>query len=248
MSHEYRFHIADSFTPETFPMERLADYLAELAKLLGEPRHVHFREVRTGSTQLIASIDDSVRIKVRDRVQAVREGGGPKDAQKAFAAIDEMLRRDNASGELSGESGAVVVPFPGRNRAELIAFGPIKQDGTLDGQIVRIGGQDDTVHVFLRDGSVVHTGLFTTPEVARRLAVHFLGATLRLRGVGTWFRAGDGTWELKKFKISDFEALDETPLLDVVRSLRNVKGSEWGEVPDPVRALLEERHGSGDAH
>lgn len=248
MSQEYRFRIADSFTPETLPMERLAEYMAELAKLLGEQKNVHFQEIRAGSAQLIASIDDSARFKVRDRVQAVREGRGPKDAQKAFLAIDEMLRKDNASGELVGESGGIIVTFPGRNQAEPTTFGPIKQDGTLDGQIIRIGGQDDTVHVFLRDGSVVHTGLVTSPEVARRLAVHFLGATLRLRGVGTWFRTSEGAWELRKFKINDFEVLDETPLLDVVRSLRNVKGSEWSEVPDPVRALLEERHGGGDAH
>jgi hypothetical protein len=159
-----------------------------------------------------------------------------------------MLYKDNAAGSLAGDAGAVVIAFPGRARAEPLVFGPFRQDGTLDGQVIRVGGTDDIVPVHLRDGAVIHTGLFAESDLARHIAQHFHGPTLRMHGTGTWFRAVDGTWELRSFKISSFDVLDETPLVEVVGALRNVKGNGWNEVPDPIRALLGERHVEGDAH
>lgn len=245
---EYRFTIADSFTPETLPMERLAEYVAAFAKLLGEQQNVHFRSVEAGSAVLVATIDPPAEPKVRDRVVAVRDGAGPRDARKAFADLDEMLRKDNATGALSDGTGRVVIPFPGRNRPEPLVYGPFRQDGTIDGQLIRVGGKDETVPVHLRDGAIIHTGLVCTPEIARQIAPHLYGPMLRAHGTGTWFRTGAGEWELRNFRINDFEILDDTPLLTVMGNLRKVKGSDWNTVPDPVRALLAERHGDEGAH
>lgn len=245
---QYRFTIADSFTPETLPMERLGEYVATLAKLLGEQTNVHFLGVEAGSAVLVATIDPPAQPKVRERVLAVRDGGGPSDARKAFAELDEMLRKDNATGILSDGPGGVVIPFPGRNRPEPLVYGPFREDGTIDGQLIRVGGKDKTVPVHLRDGAVIHTGLVCTPEIARRIAAHLYGPTLRVHGTGTWFRTGAGVWELRSFRINDFEVLDDAPLLTVVGNLRKVKGSDWNTVPDPVRALLAERHGDEGAH
>lgn len=148
---EYRFTIADSFTIETLPMERLAEYIAGLAKLLGEQANVHFRGVGAGSAVLVAAVDPPAQPKVRERVLMVRDGGGPGDARKAFADLDEMLRKDNATGTLSDDPGGVVVPFPGRDRPEPVVCGPFREDGTIDGQLIRVGGKDQTVPVHLRD-------------------------------------------------------------------------------------------------
>jgi hypothetical protein len=245
---EYRFTIADSFTPETLPMERLADYIAAFAKLLGEQANVHFRSIEPGSAVLVAAIDRPAQVKVRERVVAVRDGDGPSDARKAFADLDEMLRKDNATGALRDGAADVVIQFPGRNRPEPLVYGPFRQGGTIDGQLIRVGGKDETVPVHLRDGAIIHTGLVCTPETARRIAPHLYGPTLRLHGTGTWFRTGAGAWELRSFRINDFEVLDDAPLLEVVGALRKVKGSDWGTVPDPVRALFAERHGDEGAH
>jgi hypothetical protein len=245
---EYRFTIADSFTPETLPMERLGEYVAALAKLLGEQRNVHFQGIEAGSAVLVAFIDPPAQPKVRERVLAVRDGGGPSEARRAFADLDDLLRKDNATGTLSDRPGGVVIPFPGRNRPEPLVYGPFREDGTIDGQLIRVGGRDETVPVHLRDGAIIHTGLVCTPEVARRIAPYLYGPTLRVHGTGTWVRNGAGMWELLRFRISDFEILDDAPLLTVVGNLRKVKGSDWSAVPDPVRALLAERHGDEGAH
>ena len=244
MSTNYRFRIADSFTPETLPMERLAEYMAALAKLLGEPHGVHFDDVREGSAVLVAKVDVPAQPKVRERVYRLKSGDAPPDVVKAFHDLDELLRKDNATGELSSDNSGVVVSFPGRNKQLPLTFGPFKQDGSLEGQVVRIGGTDDTVPVHLRDGEIIHIGQ-TTPETARQIAPNLYGPTLRVHGTGTWFRDGDGAWLLKSFKISSFEVLDDADLDKVVGALRRVKGSTWNEVPDPVRELLEERHGRG---
>jgi hypothetical protein len=247
MNGEYLFRIADSYTSATIPMERLAEYITGLARLLGEFVQVHFVGIEEGSVQLKAKVDEPARLKVRDRLRAVRDGDGPEDARKAYGVLDDMLRVDNASGDLADDERAVVIAFPGRRRPEPLVFGPFKQDGTLDGQLYRIGGKDETKHVAIRDGAVEFTGLETNEEVALRLRHHLFGATLRFHGEGTWFRHANGSWELKRFKIRDFEELDDSPLADVVASLRKVKGSTWGDVPDPVRELLEDRYGNGGA-
>ncbi|MBB4199947.1 hypothetical protein CCR94_10830 [Rhodoblastus sphagnicola] len=74
------------------------------------------------------------------------------------------------------------------------------------------------------------------------------GPALRFHDEGTWVRHGDGAWELRHFKIKNFEELEDRPLSQVVASPRKVKGSAWPEVPDPVRSLLEDRYGNEDAN
>jgi hypothetical protein len=248
MSNEYKFRIADSYTPDTLPMERLAEYMAAFARLLGEPKNVHFQTLKLGSAVLVAKVDSPALPKVRERVLHARNADAPQDVLRAFNDLDEMLRSDNATGELIGEQSAVVLPFPGKSRPAPLTFGPFKQEGSLDGQLIRVGGKDETVPIHLRDGPVIHTGLSTSPEIARRIAPHYLGPTLRVFGNGTWFRDGNGVWTLRAFKITDFEVLDDTRLRDVVDRIHQVKGSTWNEVPDPVRQLLEERHGDGSAN
>ena len=248
MQGEYRFHIADSFTPETLPMLRLAEYVAPLARLLGEPNDVHFQGIEPGSAVLVARVDILARPKVSARLTAVRNGVGPVDAQRAVQALDDLLRKDNGSGTLYDETGGIVIAFPGRDRPEPLVYGPFRQDGTLDGQLLRIGGRDETVPVHLRDGEVIRTGLHCSPELARRIAAHFLGPTLRLRGTGKWIRASNGDWLLQEFRIVDFEVLDDAPLTAVVSDLRALPGSEWGNLVDPVRILLEDRIGDRGEH
>jgi hypothetical protein len=246
---EYRFVIDGAYTPATLPMERLAEYMRALADLLGEKTQVHFKSVDKGSAVLVADVEDPAEPKVWHRVTGVRSGSAPAEVMKAFHVLDEFLREDNARGRLLESSNDnEMLSFPGRDRPEPIAYGPFKQDGTLDGEVIRVGGKDETIPVNLRDGPVIHTKLSTTREIARRLAKHLFEGVVRVHGTGVWYRGGDGTWELLSFKIVDFELLDDAPLGDVVERLRKTPGNEWGEVPDPVRELLERRHGDGEPH
>ncbi len=125
-------------------------------------------------------------------------------------------------------------------------FGPFRQVGHIDGKAYRIEGKDDTKHVGVRDGDRDYGSLVTTEEVALRLRHMLWEKTLRFHGAGTWIRHGSGAWELKSFRIHDFEVLDEAPLDEIVKRLRAVPGSELKTVPDAVQRLLADRH-EGDA-
>ena len=46
--HEYRF-VIDACNPDTLPMSRLAEYMGELARLLGSPDQVHFVRLEGGA-------------------------------------------------------------------------------------------------------------------------------------------------------------------------------------------------------
>lgn len=222
--------------------------MTAVAQLLGEQSHVHFKAVESGSTALKAEVETPAVPKVKKRIHAIGMGDAPKDALKAYDQLDEMLRDDNAIGRLEGPGGATIIPFPGRNRPEPLIYGPVKQDGYLDGQIYRIGGKDATIHVSIRDGERDFTRLETDTLVAQELGQFLLSEPLRFYGLGTWYRFGSGEWELRRFKIDSFEVLDETKLSDSFQKLRSVEGSLWSQISDPIKKLLDERHNSEDAN
>ncbi|WP_442580564.1 hypothetical protein ACSBOB_00735 [Mesorhizobium sp. ASY16-5R] len=239
----YTFRITESFTPTTIPMARLAEYMAEYAKLLGESKGVHFDRIVDQSVGVVAVVEDPCAVRVQIRLHAVERGDGPDDAARAMKRLDDMLAADNAVGELLHE-GDRIIAFPGRNRAVRQFFGPFTQVGAIEGEVIRIGGQDDTIHVHLRDGDHVHTACVTTHEIGRQLGHYLLGPIVRVLGEGRWVRYPDGQWELRQFRIRGFEVLGDDDLPTLVSRLRAVPGNKWDEVSNPVETVLDERGGN----
>lgn len=248
MTDQYVFHISDSYTPETIPMERLAEYMGALAKLLGETASVHFSEVFDASTALRAEVDSPAQPKVHERISGLRTGDPAPDVAKAFNVLDEMLRKDNAYGSLTegDQPGAVVIAFPGKKKPLPAPFGPFRQEGSLDGRVYRIGGKDATKHVAIGDGDR-EFNLETNEALALELRHHLFGETLRFHGTGIWYRQAGGEWELRKFKVISFDVLEDTPLQDVIARLRSAP-SDLRRLDDPSKQLLEDRHGSESKH
>jgi len=244
---EYKFRI-DAYTPETLPMERLAEYMADLAKVLGEPASVHFVRLDHGSTVLVQSIDEEAEPKVRHRVRMVCSGDGPPDALQAYNRINRRLLDDNAIGTLSDDKDTNVINFPGRELAEPVTFGAFNQVGSLDGQLIRIGGVRERVPVILQASDGRRFNCQATRELAKTIAQYFLGPELRVHGEGRWHRDKIGTWQLDRFTIASFERLDGEPLSAVVARLRDVQGGEWQEMEDPWAELAGERNGPSEVH
>lgn len=237
---EYRLKI-DVFTPETLPMQRLSLYMAELAKLLGEPERVHFVELAKGSAVLVANIEEPAYPKVFARVSDVRKGVGDPDALKAEKRLDDLLAEDGAVGQLLDQQGAQIIEFPGRTRPKPLRYGPFREDGVLEGLIIRVGGKDDSVPVWLRDGASIHK-CTASLEIARQLAPYLLTDTLiRVRGSGKWMREQDGSWVMDRFDIQGIDVLDDAPLPDVIKRLQAIEGAAWGD--DPIADLTRLRRG-----
>ena len=243
--HEYRF-VIDACSPDTLPMSRLAEYMGELARLLGSPDQVHFVRSEGGSTVLVQSVEPEAAPDVRERLHSLQHDNPPDDAAKAFTNLIRYLAGDNAMGILQEGGSAKVLRFPGCEEPAPVTFGAFSQTGVLDGVLIRIGGRDETVPAHRRDGETIHL-CNTTREMAKRLAVHLYGPPLRVHGDGRWARDADGCWVLKRFNITSFDELDDAPLGEVAQRLRDVEGSGWKEIEDPTAELrhlrgLEEAH------
>ncbi len=240
MGKERRFKI-DVYTPETLPMERLAEYMLQFAKLLGEPEHVHFIDVNAGSAVLRARVEEVVLSKVERRLSEASRGQGDVVALKALQSLDDMLAEDNAVGQLLDDGGAEIIAFPGRNRPKPLEYGPIREDGVLEGMIIKVGGKGLSVPIWLQDGEAVYKNCTARRPLARKLAKHYDAGLLRVSGSGSWMRLATGAWLMRSFEIKDFEVLDDAPLADVIKRLHGVEGSDWGD--DPLSDLARLRTG-----
>lgn len=244
---QYRFKI-DVFTVASLPMSRLAEYMAGFATLLGEREHVHFLGLESGSAVLVFSIEWPAVPTVEDRVARVSRGDGPKDAMQAARHIDNLLAKDGAVGVLIAPNRTNVIEFGGRTRPNPMRYGPFREMGSLDGRIIRIGGRDDTIPVWLKNGDVQYHCTVRGEDVARRLACYYLNGTVRVHGSGKWLREDNGTWQLEQFDITDFEVLDDSPMTDVVGRLQSIEGSAWHESDDALSDILGLRRDDRDRH
>lgn len=237
-----RFKI-DVYTPETLPMERLAEYMLQFAKLLGEPERVHFIDVERGSAILRARIEEVAVSRVERRLSDVSHGQGDPTALRAFQALDDMLANDNAVGQVLDENGAEVIAFRGRNRPKPLEYGPFREDGVLEGIVIKIGGKGASVPIWLQDRETVHKNCSARRPLARKLAKYYDAGILRVSGNGSWMRLATGAWLMRSFEIKHFEVLDDAPLADVIKRLHDVEGADWGD--DPIADLKRFRTGEG---
>ena len=246
--HQYRFVIDSTCTPETLPMARLAEYMAKVATLLGEKTYVHFVGLEAGSAILVQDVEFEAHTTVQQRIQAVNRNDGPPDATQAYDALNRLLVDDSASAALFRAAGrdvrgARVLEFPGTKQERESEYGPVKQASTLQGVVIRVGGERDPVPVHLQDGEVVHNCL-AKRMLAKELARYIFDQPLRVSGSGRWFRDSRGLWSVDRFRIADFTELVDEPIGTVVTGLRRMAAKS----PVPVDALgtLRELRRSGD--
>ncbi|QQN73174.1 hypothetical protein [Croceicoccus sp. YJ47] len=234
---QYVFRI-DAFDPATLPMQRLAAYLSALARMFGHEEHTHFVGIEKGSAKLRAAVDPIDAPKVETRLHGVRIGTAPKDALAAKDQLEDLLANDNAIATLTvGGDDIVVLPFAGRTRKKPLNFPPFREDTSLDGTIVSIGGRDSSAHAILQDGETIHAGITMRRELAKELALLLYGEPVRLYGNGRFERLPDGDWKMSDFKVDRFERLDGNKIADVIIKARKTLGSQLRSA-DAVKQLL----------
>jgi hypothetical protein len=241
---EYRFKIG-AYSPETMPMARLAEYMSDLATLLGNRDSVHFVKLDPGSTTLVQDIEYEAVPKIRHRINGVRTRTAPEDAIDAYGRIDKRLQEDNAVGHIEtvedASESVTIIEFPGRERRLAEKFDSISQPGNLDGLLIRVGGKDNTVPIYLEEQEEIHR-CTSNRALAKRLSP-YLFEIIRVHGVGKWNIDSFGNWVMEEFRISDFERLDTTSLSESVKRLRNIKSNIQAQ-EDPIAELNKLRHGT----
>jgi hypothetical protein len=239
---EYRFKI-DSYTPDTIPMERLGEYIREVAKLFGETDNVHFIRVEKGSLQILHKVEFEAVPKVEERITKARQEDGPAEPIQAIKTINRMLREDNGVGLLARKSGPTIIKFRGREE-KTIPLGVISQEGSLDGVVNVVGGDSDPCPIHLKSSDDGQTYLCDASRaLAKELAKYMFDVELRAHGVGRWRRDDDGKWILDRFRIRSFDLLKNLPLSAVVADLRSIPGSEWPKLKEPWDELSRIRRG-----
>lgn len=244
---EYTFRIS-AYTPDTIPMSRLAEYMTDLATFLGENGSVHFVRLEEGSTKLAYVIEDEAVPKVDERIDRVRTGDGPTDALKAFGAINRRLAEDNGVAEITELGrGAQIIQFPGKAAIEEKGFSHVTQEGSLDGEVIMVGGPKDLVPVHLQAGTNRYNCVASRPT-AKALAEYLFTGQVRVFGTGKWIRGETGTWSLDRFQIRRFEPLDDRPLSQVLEELRAMPDTEWHTSDDIWAELDLLRNGPSELH
>jgi len=220
----FEFLIKESFTPSTLPMARLAEYLADLATILGEKERVHFVALREGSTAVLHSIEHEAVPKVRARLHAARVGDADEEVRSAQDRIDRRLREDNASAELrvTGQNSPQrLLFFPGVTRELETEYGPITERAQLTGVPISVGGKKTLANVNLEDGDKTYY-CEASRDIALQIAPLLFNHAIRVDGNGRYLRDADGVWSMRGFRITAFEKLDPQPLDDVVEKLRAI--------------------------
>lgn len=244
---EYTFKI-NAYTPETIPMSRLAEYMSDLALLLGESASVHFVRLDVGSVRLVHKVEEAAIPKVETRVKQARSGEGPDEVVRAFRNINRRLREDNGDASLSEDvTGAEIIEFPGRRAAEEKVYGSVTQKGSVDGEVVRVGGTQEIVYVHLQAAGHLYK-CTSNRTIAKTIAQYLYTGEVRAFGEGKWIRGQDGLWQLDIFKIQNFEVLNDETLSDVVYQLRHLQGNEWPSLSDPWAELDQIRNGNSKVH
>ena len=216
---EFYFWI-DAFTPATIPMARLAEYMRELATILGEPAFVHFVRLKRGSTGIVHKVQIEAVPKVRDRATSVRRGDAPRDALRAYEKVNKMLMDDNGTGALKEGTDAIIIPFPGVRSAEE-KYAGIRERGTIDGEVLRVGGPHKWVPVLIESEGEIFSGCWADRVIAKQLAQR-LFEQVRLYGTGKWSRSAEGKWALQEFLIERFDPLSGEPLSEALGRIRAI--------------------------
>jgi hypothetical protein len=246
---EFQFKIEgkvgeEELTPLTLPMARLAEYLTDLAIIMGHKESVHFIATGDGSARAIMYVDEEEESRVTSQIQNSAHGAGPHYANEAYKRLDTRLREDEAVGDIVNASkNAKIIEFPGRRTDQPLAYGPINERASVVGVLKRVGGFDESIPVHLQraDGAIFYCE--AAPSLAKEL-VPLYEQTIRVHGIATYYREA-GLWKLERFRIQSYDPqpLGGDSLAETIEKLKAIPGNGWNEIDDPLEELRKIRHG-----
>jgi hypothetical protein len=229
-----------AYSPDTMPMNRLAEYMQQVASLMGSEARVHFKKLSKGSTVLCVKVEQEEVPKVSERLAKASNPDAPADVLRPIKALNDMLRTDNARATLRHGS-AQIIKFPGCDAPAVQRIGPVKEVGQLEGTVISVGGKDSTKHIRMLGHDGEEYKLTTRNiELAKELGNN-LFSLVRVSGTGTWYRNEDAQWELENFIVQSCDPLESASLVEAVAALRDIDSDDWKKLPDPMAAWYELR-------
>lgn len=228
---EYELKIKD-LSPSTTPMARLAAYMEELAKLMGEKDSVTFSRVESGSLRLIANVEDDASNNVRVRL---KNPAARRDTHAAYLRLEAMLTEDKTKAEILHAGSNVITLYPKVKEPEHNS--PMEMI-SIRGKLIAIGGKDDSVPFTLLEQSTGDTIRGNTSvDIAIELG-SLLFSMIEVSGAGHWSKnQSTGLWDLQKFKVSSYRPLKQIPVSETVATLRELSNEAASNPLDILKEL-----------
>ena len=238
----YELHVFGT-RPKALPLHDFGELVKRFADLLGSAEKVHFGALRPGSARILAKVDEEAHTDVKVQLVSARLQG---QSSAKVVRMDEYLCARGWHGEVRSREGNIVLSFPGALGAkEPEDERSVQQMDNLVGQVIKIGGRDESVPMTLEtsDGSYVDVNV-RGRDLAKRLALHLFGKEIRIIGLATWKRDAEGEWSCAGMLVDQFEEPDGTPLSELFDSLRELPGNNWNAMDDPIEAWKKLRGGN----
>ncbi|MCG8621802.1 MAG: hypothetical protein MJE68_07370, partial [Proteobacteria bacterium] len=131
--YDYKF-VIEGLKPDQISVERLGEYFVQIARMLGVPKKMHVRDIRSGSHALAFSIDAPYVAVAKDMEGKLREGTAPIHVKNAHAKIIEMLREDKTPARLEGTG---IIEFPVQAKED-VPDRIIRDEDTFKGRVLEI--------------------------------------------------------------------------------------------------------------
>ncbi|MBL8232945.1 MAG: hypothetical protein JNL98_30880 [Bryobacterales bacterium] len=228
---------------DNVPLHEVGEYIADLAHLLGKDVDPKFAGVTKGSINVRAKVPVEHEMDVRNRGFALRVGDAPDEAERAKQRISQRLGKHRAKrATLVDAKNNRVIEIPVMKiSTETLNLPLLQQKGSLQGQVIRVGGRKDPVSVEIQDVDDYIYPCRASREIAKRLAREIFGSTVRVYGIGK-IRSEGTVWRVEEFHIDRFEVLEDKPLEAVLDEIRDIP-SEWKNRDDVLEELERIRHG-----
>lgn len=225
---------------DNVPLEDIAAFVEDFAKLLGKDAVPKFHSIRRGSLIVGARVPRDREVVVVERTFLLRTGGAPLDAVQAHQRISNRLGEYQArSARILDDTKAKILEFPIQRPFDQLPS--LTKSGSLQGKIIRLGGTKAIVPVELQDVDGHVYLCLAKRDIAKELAKNMFEPTIRVFGTGRWHRREDGLWYVEDFQISRFEQLEDDTLEGVVEQLQEIP-APWKD-QDVLIELERLRHG-----
>ncbi|HEY1934795.1 MAG TPA: hypothetical protein VGG99_22545 [Acetobacteraceae bacterium] len=211
--------VIPAYTPETMPLDRLLEYLRQIGEVVGVPQEMHLVRIDQSSTKPVFHLPTPVAVEARERATAVRIGSGTLAQRQAYTRIRNMVRRDGGKPASLKDRTGVILDFP-PSPDEIGAITGVRQGGSFDGVLIRVGGVGDFTPLQMQDlGGDLHSGFSAPKQIAKAMAT-LLFEPIRVTGIGSWDRTPAGEWKLSKMLVQAYEPLGDEDLGEVFQRLR----------------------------
>lgn len=229
----YELHVLGT-SKKALSLDDFAELAKKLAELLGSREHVRFGALRNGSARVLAKVLEPAAQAVEVQLLRAKSDEGP--AANKVVRLNNFLGEKGWYGELKNRQGGVILIFPGKlNKPPLEPVQTLVQVDTLLGQVIKIGGRDESVPMTIRtpEGAFIDVTVMGRDQ-AKKLAQHLFGSELKLTGNVTWTRDEEGHWSCTDMVVLSFEEVETTSLVDMFSSLKLISDNQWHGIEDPI--------------